>query len=402
MKTLYIDCGMGCAGDMLTGALLELFEDKDSMVKELNQLGIPGVIFHAEQSVKCGIGGTHMRVEVNGEEEGEHAHHHGHEHAHEHHHSSMHEIEHIVMDHIQADDVVKNRVMRIYNRIASAEGKVHGVPVEEIHFHEVGAMDAIADITAVSYLIERLGIEQIVVSPVHVGSGTVKCAHGILPVPAPATAILLEGVPIYSKEVIRGELCTPTGAALLTELASRFGEMPVMTLEKTGYGMGRKDFPIANCVRVLLGETGENSDEVVELRFNVDDMTAEEIAFAHDALLESGAFEVFRTNVQMKKNRPGTLFTVLTTEKRKEEVIRAVFRHTTTLGMREFHSSRYILNRRIVRIETPYGIVRRKESEGYGVHRYKYEYDDLARIAKEQNCSVYEARSLVEKFLSEA
>ena len=253
MKTLYLDCNMGAAGDMLSAALLELLppEERPGFIDELNALGIPGVEFTAQPSVKCGITGTHMEVSVNGHTEGEehhhehehheHEHHHEHGHTHGHHHSGMHDIEHIVSGHLNVSEKVKSDVL------------AHGVPVTEIHFHEVGAMDAVADVTAVCLLMDRLSPEQVIVSPVHVGSGQVRCAHGILPVPAPATAHILTGVPIYGGE-IEGELCTPTGAALLKHFATKFGGMPIMTLLQVGYGMGSKDFEAANCVRAMLGE----------------------------------------------------------------------------------------------------------------------------------------------------
>ena len=231
MKTLYLDCGMGAAGDMLSAALLELLPDPDAFVAKLNALGIPGVVFTREASCKCGIRGTHMSVTVHGEAEGEH----------HHHHSSMHDIEHIVCSHLDLPEQVKSDILAVYKLIAEAESHAHGVPVSEIHFHEVGSMDAIADITAVCLLLHRLAPDEIIVSPVHVGCGEVHCAHGILPVPAPATAHILRGVPIYGGEV-RGELCTPTGAALLAHFATRFGAMPAMRVSAIGYGMGKKDF----------------------------------------------------------------------------------------------------------------------------------------------------------------
>lgn len=265
MKTIYLDCSMGAAGDMLSAALLELLpeEDRAPFVEELNALGLPGVEFSAEPSVKCGITGTHMRVTVNGHEEGaEHHHHHGHEHGHnhahehthEHHHSGMHDIEHIVNGHLNIPETVKADVLSVYGLIAQAESHAHGLPVSEIHFHEVGTMDAIADVTAVCLLMDRLAPDRVIASPIHVGSGQVRCAHGILPVPAPATAHILTGVPIYGGS-IRGELCTPTGAALIKHFAGSFGDMPLMTLRRVGYGMGTKDFEAANCVRAMLGES---------------------------------------------------------------------------------------------------------------------------------------------------
>ena len=253
MRILYLDCGMGAAGDMLSAALLELLPDPDAFVDKLNHIGVPQVEYLPGKAEKCGIVGTHMTVLVNGGEEDVHMHDHPHEHHHhDHPHSSMERIEHLVRDHLQISDDVKEDILGVYRLIAQAESHVHGVPVTDIHFHEVGTMDALADIAAVCLLMRELAPDQVVVSPVHVGSGTVKCAHGILPVPAPATALILQGVPTYGGR-IDGELCTPTGAALLKHFATRFGDMPVMRTSAIGYGMGKKDFPVANCLRAMLG-----------------------------------------------------------------------------------------------------------------------------------------------------
>lgn len=387
MKLLYLDCGMGAAGDMLCAALLELFDDPDAVTAQLNGLGIPGVRFIRETAVKCGIQGTHMRVLVEDEEEDEHLHdHHGHHH---HHHSHLEDIRHIV-SHLAIDDAVRQDVLSVYDRIAQAESQVHGVNIEHIHFHEVGTMDAIADITAVCYLMRKLGVSRVAASPVHVGSGQVKCAHGILPVPAPATALLLKDVPIYGGEV-RGELCTPTGAALLKHFVHDFGAMPVMQLERTGYGMGKKDFPIANCVRAMLGSTCASAgDEIVELRCNLDDMTGEAIGFACEQLLAAGALDVFTTAITMKKSRPGVLLSVLCKPEQRETVTALLFHHTTTLGIRYQTLARSTLERRTEQAPTPYGTVRYKISTGYGAEHRKPEYEDLARIAREQGLSLQE------------
>ncbi len=391
MRALYIDCGMGAAGDMLTAALLELLPNQTEFVEELNSLGIEGVKYINEKSVKCGICGTHMRVIINGEEEGEHHHHHHHHHHdHEHHHhSGLHEIEHIVCGHLPLPQKVKDDVMAVYGLIAEAESKVHGVSVSDIHFHEVGTMDAIADVVAVCLLINKLNPDKIIASPVHVGSGQVKCAHGILPVPAPATACILKDIPIYGGK-ITGELCTPTGAALLKHFADEFGSMPIMKTQAIGYGMGTKDFEVANCVRAILGETQGNTDEICELNCNVDDMTGEEIGFAAEKLFEAGALEVYTTAVGMKKSRPGTLIHIMCNQKDKENIIRIIFKHTTTIGIRENKLQRYILNRRMENIETEYGNVRCKISNGYGVERIKYEHDDLAKISNATGKSIRE------------
>ena len=382
MRTLYLDCGMGAAGDMLTAALLELLPDPDGFVARLNGLGLPGVRYVREEAVKCGIRGTHMSVLVDGAEEDEH---HGH-----HHHSSLHTVEHVV-SHLSVSESVKAGILAVYSLIAEAESHVHGVPVEEIHFHEVGALDAIADVTAVCLLMESLAPEQVIASAVHVGSGQVRCAHGILPVPAPATAYLLRDVPIYGGE-IRGELCTPTGAALLRHFVTRFGPMPVMRTSAIGYGMGKKDFPAANCVRALLGETEERGGTVTVLSCNVDDMTAEDIGFAAEQLFAGGALEVYTVPVGMKKSRPGTLIRVICRPEDEEKMAALLFRHTTTLGMRITETRRRTLERQIETVETPLGPVRIKTAAGYGVQRRKTEYDDLARIARERGMSLAQVR----------
>ena len=434
MKSLYIDCSMGAAGDMLTAALLELFPDKEKIVDELNAIGVPGVRFEMEKSVKCGIVGTHMRVLVDGEEEvsedvHDHGHHHDHEHhhhehshedicdhehhhdhihshedhdhdhSHPHHHTSMHDIEHIVNDHLKVSAGVKKDIIAVYNIIAEAESLAHGCPVTEIHFHEVGNKDAIADISAVCYLIDRLFVENIIVSPIHVGSGQVKCAHGILPVPAPAVSYILQDIPIYGGS-IRGELCTPTGAALLKHFAVSFGSMPMMKVRKIGYGMGKKDFDAANCVRIMLGDISKSStDYILHLSCNVDDMTGEEIGFCMDRLFEAGARDVYMESIYMKKNRPGTMINVICAEPEKDAVIKALFKHSTTIGIREEKMNRYIMNRRVETVETPYGPVRCKISSGYGVERRKYEYDDMTKIAKERDMSIQDVTRIVKDSL---
>ena len=410
MKSLYIDCSMGAAGDMLTAALLELFPDKEKIVDELNAIGVPEVRFEMEKSVKCGIVGTHMRVLVDGEEEvsedvhdhghhHDHEHHHDHDHSHPHHHTSMHDIEHIVNDHLKVSAGVKKDIIAVYNIIAEAESLAHGCPVTEIHFHEVGNKDAIADISAVCYLIDRLFVENIIVSPIHVGSGQVKCAHGILPVPAPAVSYILQDIPIYGGS-IRGELCTPTGAALLKHFAVSFGSMPMMKVRKIGYGMGKKDFDAANCVRIMLGDISKSStDYILHLSCNVDDMTGEEIGFCMDRLFEAGARDVYTESIYMKKNRPGTMINVICTESEKDAVIKALFKHSTTIGIREEKMNRYILNRRVETVETPYGPVRCKVSSGYGVERRKYEYDDMTKIAKERDMSIQDVTRIVKDSL---
>lgn len=395
MNTLYFDCSMGAAGDMLTAALLELLPDRDAFLRRLHALGLPGVTFRVEPAEKCGLRGTHVTVTVDGAVEGGHDHeHHDHGHQHHHAHSTMDAIRHLV-SHLPVSEAVRARILAVYGRIAAAESHAHGVTVEQVHFHEVGAMDAIADVTAVCLLMEALHPEQVIVSPIAVGSGHVRCAHGLLPVPAPATAYLLQGAPIYGGDVT-GELCTPTGAALLREFATSFGPLPPMTLEAVGCGMGTKDFPKANCLRVLAGTTAPRRDTVVELSCTVDDMTAEALGHAMERLLEAGALDVNTAPVGMKKSRPGTQVRVLCPPERRQEMVALLFRHTTTLGIREVETARYVLNRQVDVVNTVFGPVRRKCSEGYGVRRVKWEYDDLARIAREQGLSLQEVQEKLE------
>ena len=391
MKILYLDCGMGAAGDMLSSALFELIDNKKEFLENINLAGIPSVIVTAENSVKCGISGTHLRVKINGEEEGKSCSYHS-----SHHHNSLTDIEHII-NHLSMSEKVKKNVMAVYKMIAFAESKVHNAPVSEIHFHEVGALDAIADIAMFCMLVDLIGADKIVASPVNVGSGKVACAHGILPVPAPATAEILKGISAYSNG-IDGELCTPTGAALLKFFVNYFSDMPCMAVDKIGYGMGTKNFETANCVRAFIG-TAENdaddTDSVVELSCNIDDMTAEELSFAADILLDSGALDVFTSPVVMKKGRLGSLLTVICKSEDKDKFVKLIFKHTSTIGIRESIHKRYVMNREICIAETEFGAVKIKNSSGYGTKKSKFEYEDLARICRENNISLDKLKSLL-------
>lgn len=416
MKILYLDLNMGAAGDMLTAALLELLPDPDAFIEELNALGIPYVHYMQEQTSKCGILGTHIRVLVDGQEEGagdhDHEHEHNHEHAHDHsqhhehhdhHHSHDHahthrglnEIGKIVSD-LNISSKVKEDILAVYQLIGEAESKMHGVPVDRIHFHEVGNMDAIADITAVALLIDRLKPDQIIASPIRVGSGQVRCAHGVLPVPAPATAEILKGLPTYAGDY-SGEMCTPTGAALIKHFVHKFEQMPLLTVEKIGYGMGRKDFPAANCVRALWGEAEAETDTILELSCNLDDMPAEQIGYAVDILIQHGALDVFTVPCGMKKGRPGILLTVLCREEDRDRMVALLFKHSTTLGIRQHKSKRYLLRRSFSTLPTPFGEIRRKTAEGFGVKREKLEYDDLAKAARENDMSISELLEKLER-----
>ena len=395
MKVIYLDCSMGAAGDMLMAALYELLDDKQAFLDTMRGLGLPGIEISADPAVKCGITGTHMKVLVHGSEEldalHDHLHEHAHEHSHDHehhHHTGLYEIEHL-LSHLDLPQTVRDDALAVYHRIAEAESKVHGRPVDQIHFHEVGTLDALADVVGVCLLMHLLAPDRVYASSVHVGCGQVKCAHGILPVPAPATALLLAGVPIYGG-AIQGELCTPTGAALLTHFVTKFGELPSMQLLKSGYGMGTKDFPAANCVRAMLGEQDAPTEEILELSCNLDDCTGEAIGFAMERLLDAGALDVYWTSVGMKKNRPGILLTCMCRPLDREKMVELLFRHTTTLGVRESAFRRYTLSRESKTIQTPDGDIRVKVSTGYGVAREKPEFDDLAKIARETGKSLSE------------
>ena len=399
MKTLYLECKMGIAGDMMASALLGLFDDKKSVIEALNAIGVPSVVYKLDQVKKCGILGDHITVLVDGiEEKVEDAHVHDHhdDNDHEHHsYIAIGDIEEII-EGLNISKEIKSDIREVYQLLAEAESKVHGESISQIHFHEVGDKDAIADITAVCYLLHELDPDKVIVSPINVGNGQVKCAHGILPVPAPATALLLEGIPTYSPETLMGELCTPTGAALVKYFAFDFGAQPVMTVEKIGYGMGNKDFEQANCARAMIGVSSEEAERIIELSCNIDDMTGEELGFATEMLFEEGALDVFTISVDMKKNRPGFLLTCLCNEDDKEKLIKAVFKYTTTLGVREHVCNRYTLLRDIKKTDTPYGEIRVKRSYGHGIKREKPEYDDLAGIARRTGKSIIELKKELE------
>lgn len=466
MKTLYLECKMGCAGDMLMGALSELV-DQNVFIEKMNTIGLEGVSYQIVPSIKCGILGTHMKITVNGEEEvpeenhdatfyfqvdnidghlvehildhieeiqGIHdvkfenqtlsyqfdhdhgdiaenkireifashypsavLHSHGHAHHashHEHHGMHVHDVNHVI-NHLHVSDTVKKNAKEVYQLIAEAESKAHGMEVSEIHFHEVGTMDAIADVVGNCVLFEMIGADRIYASPVAVGNGMVKCAHGILPVPAPATAHILRGIPTYAGRM-KGELCTPTGAALLKHFVDSFEVMPTMCCEEIGYGMGNKDFEAANCVRAFLGEMEEDG-EVCELTCNLDDITPENIGYAFDVLFEYGALDVYVTPVHMKKNRPGYVFTCMCKVSDKDKMIEKMFQHLPTLGIRESTCRRHALHRMIETKDTSFGKVRIKKSDGFHVKREKIEFEDLARIAKENNLSIEEVRERIKE-----
>jgi uncharacterized protein (TIGR00299 family) protein len=398
VNTLYLECKMGAAGDMLMAALYELLEDdaQESFLQQINALGLPKTRVSASQTARCGIIGTRIAVQISGREE------HEHQGAFAHPHHARHtpatgfaEIESLLAS-LPVSILVREHAAQVYRLIAEAESAVHGCPVEQIHFHEVGQLDAVIDIVGVSMLLELLAPERIVASAIHVGDGQARAAHGVLPVPAPATARLLHGIPCYGSS-IKEELCTPTGAALLRHFVETFRAMPPMRVAKVGYGMGAKDFPaVLSCVRAFFGESADadatrTNDTVAELCCNLDDMTGEAIAHAAQRLLAAGALDVFTVPAQMKKGRPGVLLTCLCAPAEAERFAALMLAHTTSFGVRKTLCDRYLLARAVAEKQTRLGSVRIKRGEGYGVAKSKPEYEDIAALAEKNGISFMKA-----------
>ncbi len=387
MRTLYIDCSMGAAGDMLAAALYELVDDKKKFIRTVNSLGLKNVAIRAERCLRSSVSGTRMHVDIDGLEEDEH------EAVPCHEHHSLSEIEALVGGLSGISDKVKSNVMGVYRLIAQAEAEVHGVEASIVHFHEVGSLDAIADITAVCLLIEMLSPDKICASPVNLGSGQVRCAHGVMPVPAPATALLLKGIPSFGSD-IRTELCTPTGAALLRFFVNEFGSMPEMEIGSVGYGFGKKEFPTQlNAVRAILGITGKSGTQVIELVCNLDDMTPEDIAFASEQLMAHGALDAWITNIGMKKGRPGIMLSCLCREAEEQTFVDCIFKYTTTLGMRKYKPERHIMNRYTRVKDTELGSVRIKHGVYGDLETSKPEYEDIAEIAKKNGKNLTQVRT---------
>lgn len=425
MKILYLDLSMGVAGDMLMGALASLLDEakQSEFLKKLNGAGIPGVTVSLACDKKCGIAGKHADVRVHGEtEKSEDIHRHdtehindGHNHdgkdemqnehglhnhgTHNHFHASMSEITEII-NKLEVSDRVKKEIENVYRRIADAESRVHGMDASVVHFHEVGMMDALADITGCALLFEMLDADCIIASPVNTGYGQVKCAHGILPVPAPATALLLRDIPCYGGS-IEGELTTPTGAALICNYVNSFGNMPLMQIDNIGYGTGHKDFEAANVVRAILGKTADKEDKIIEMNCNLDDITAEEAGYVMKLLMENGAKDVYTVPVTMKKSRPGIILGVLCKPSDKDKLAELIFKHTTTIGIRYSEKERMVMDRINQTVHTKYGDVNIKVSEGFGVKKYKAEYEDLKRIADEKNISFSQIKESIYKSIED-
>ena len=341
MKTLYFDCFAGASGDMILGAMVAAGVDPEFLRQQLSLLPVAGFSINFETVNRSGLSATYARVET----------------AHEHSHRHLSDIKQII-DGSELSSSVKQRAIQIFTRLAEAEARVHNEPIDKIHFHEVGALDAIVDVVGAAICFDALQIERFVCSPLHVGSGMVKMAHGQFPIPPPAVAELLKGVPFYATE-LKGELLTPTGAAIITTVCSEFGPILQMKTDTTGYGAGTREYPdFPNVLRVLLGETeahGANDERLWMLETNLDDASPQIIGHVMDRVLELGALDCFFTPVQMKKNRPGVLLSVLCGRDEKEAVMKLLFTETTTLGVRSYEVARRALQRSVVRVETQYG-----------------------------------------------
>ena len=374
MKVAYFDCFSGASGDMILGALLDAGLSFEHLEGELKKLQLSHYALRRREVLKGGFKATHFIVDVD-------EHHHGHAHRH------LGEIERIILESALGEEV-KSKSIRVFRRLAEAEASVHNEPVDHVHFHEVGAVDAIIDIVGAAIGLTALGIEEFYCSPLHVGTGTVKCEHGVLPVPAPATAALIIGVPFYATGV-PGELLTPTGAAILTSLASGFGPMSSMTVRNIGYGAGTRDLAIPNLLRVFVG-AGEDdrvhwsSEQVAVLQTNIDDMNPQIYEHLMNGLYDLGAFEVVLSPVQMKKNRPGTSISIVCRPDLMQTLSEFLVRETTTIGLRWRLEYKLRAPHETLEIQTEYGMIRCKVAKvGNTIVNVTPEYEDCRRIALE-------------------
>ena len=381
MRIGYFDCFSGCSGDMILGTLVDAGLPLAELQTAIDGLGVPGIVLRGEAVKRGAFRGTLVRVETA-------------EHGHPHRHLA--DILRI-LDAAEIPTEVRADAIRIFQRLAEAEAAAHGVRIEKIHFHEVGALDAIADIVGAAWGIRRLGLEAIYVSPINLGSGFVKGAHGTMPVPAPGTAALLAGFPAYGSEIPM-ELTTPTGAAILTSLASGHGPMPAMTVERTAYGAGQRDLGAhPNLLRLIVGESAarHERDQVAVLEANIDDMNPQFFEPLLERLFEAGALDAFLSPLLMKKSRPASLLTVLAEPEHAERLVALILGHTTTFGVRTYTASRWKRSRDFVTVATPYGQVRIKRGlDGGRVTILSPEFEDCRRLAKVAGVSVqavYEA-----------
>jgi pyridinium-3,5-bisthiocarboxylic acid mononucleotide nickel chelatase len=402
VKILYFDCFAGAAGDMILGALLDAGLPFDELKRALGSLAVEGWDIAVDRVVKTGLTAAKFRVH-------EHSHAHaGGEPRHAHHHLK-HIFAAIERSALSADG--KARAIQMFRRLGEAEAAIHGTTLEKVHLHEVGALDSIIDIVGAVFAIEWFKADRIVVSPINVGGGMVKSAHGVFPVPAPATVALLKNAPVYSSG-IQAELLTPTGALILTEYASEFGPVPPMTIDRVGYGAGDRELKeTPNVVRVLVGEAATDvrratalavaeppTMTVAVLECEIDDMNPQIFGALMDRLYAAGALEVFYSAVQMKKNRPGTLMTIVAKPEQRETMIEMVFRESTTIGVRYQELWRECLDREMVAVATPLGPVRFKVARRNGrVFNAQPEFDDLAKLSQERGIPIKDVQALAQK-----
>lgn len=374
MKVIYFDCFSGASGNMILGALIDTGIDAEKFKEELRKLNLAGYDIDISKKVNKGISGTHVKIKVGDD----------------HSHRGLKDIIKILDDSDLKERVI-DKSKKIFSRLAEVEAKIHNKTVDEIHFHEVGAVDSIIDIVGSAIALDLIGIDKIVSSKIHVGTGTLKCAHGILPVPAPATLELLKGVPVYSTG-IESELVTPTGAAIITTLCEEYGSIPEMKILETGFGMGDKDLGIPNFLRIVIGDDSKelSQDTIQLIETNIDDMNPEFYEHVMERLFENGAKDVFMTQVIMKKNRPAVVLSVMTEPRKIDEMIDIIFNETSTLGVRISEvKKRMVASREIIKVNTSWGKVGVKvRSLGEGQKSFAPEYEDCRRIAKEFNIPI--------------
>jgi uncharacterized protein (TIGR00299 family) protein len=395
MRIAYFDCLSGISGNMTLGAMLACGLPEQVLVDNLRKLPLQGWSLQAEQVLRRGIQAMYVTVDDHAHDDASvhHAHHH-------HPHRGLSDI----LQLIDASDITpraKQLASAIFRRLGEAEASVHGTTTDQVHFHEVGAVDAIVDIVGTAIGIDVLGIERVIASPLPLGHGWVHCAHGEFPIPAPATAMLVRGVPI-AETTIEAELVTPTGAAIITTLAEKFAPLPTMTISRVGYGAGSHDLPRPNVLRLFLGEevSPHTPDEIVGLETNLDDISGEVTGYLMERLLQAGALDVFYTPIQMKKNRPGVLVRVLCTPQDEATCTDIIFRETTTLGIRRLPFGRVVLPREFHTVETSYGPVKVKTSQWNGIERVEPEYDDCRRLAEEKGVPLLAIYNSVRKMQS--
>lgn len=395
MRVAYFDAFSGVSGDMTVGALIDAGADAQELIRGLEQLGL-GANYRAEKTVRYGITATKFHVLMGDRPADEiphgHSHPHSHTHVHpaethEHHDRGLAQILELI-DKAEIPSAVKASSARVFQVLGEAEAKVHGVAVEKVHFHEVGAIDSIADIVGTCYGLHLLDVDEVYSSAINLGSGTVKAAHGVLPVPAPATALLLRDKPVYV-DGPRVELTTPTGAAILAALAKGYGSMPTLSIESLGYGAGTKDFPNrANVLRITIGNRIESPEAqtVLLIEANIDDASPQILGYTMDQLFLAGALDVTLTPVLMKKNRAGQMLTVVAKPEDKDKLCDVVLRETTTLGVRITSAERRTLPREFTEVTTIYGPVRIKVTAS----GFAPEFDDCQALAREKNVPLKE------------